>query len=106
VILKFMNTMLAAFLLAIIAVSACAGADLYSVAGTVLNTGTNSPLARARVYLYRSTAAAKPVASAITGDDGQFGFQLPAGSYVMRAGTRDTWENYGSRNPATRSRRR
>ena len=98
--LRFITAIRAALLLILAAVSACAGADLYNVAGTVLNTGTNSPLPRARVYFYRSTAAAKPVASTITGNDGRFRFQLPAGSYVMRAGTRDTWENYGSRNPS------
>ncbi len=94
---RFINA--ARIALVAITASACAGADLYSVAGTVLNTGSNSPLPRARVYFYRSPAA-KPVASAITGDDGRFSFRLSAGSYVMRAGTRDTWENYGSRNPS------
>ncbi len=95
-----MNPVRAALLLVVVAAFACDGADVYPVAGTVVNTGTNSPLPRARVYFYRSTAATKPFASTVTGNDGRFGFQLPAGSYVMRAGTRDTWENYGSRNPS------
>jgi hypothetical protein len=88
-----------AVLIAAAAVFSCFGADLYPVAGMVLNAGTNSPLPHARVYFYRSTAA-EPVASTITGDDGRFQFQLPAGSYDMRCGTRDTWENYGSRHPS------
>ncbi|HYA16368.1 MAG TPA: carboxypeptidase-like regulatory domain-containing protein [Bryobacteraceae bacterium] len=76
-------------------------ADLYPVSGTVLNVATDSPLQHARVYFYRSSASGgKPVASAITGDNGRFQFQLPAGSYVMRAGTRDIQENYGARNPS------
>jgi hypothetical protein len=87
-----------AVLLTVAAVSASCAADLYPVADTVVNTGTNAPLPHARVNFYLS-AAAKPVASAITGDDGRFQFQLPAGSYRVLAGTRNTWENYGARHP-------
>lgn len=92
--------MLRAMLLAAIAVAECSAADLFPVAGTIVNTVTNSSLPRAYVFFYHpdSTTA---VARAITGANGRFQFQLPAGSYRMLAGTRDTWENYGSRTPGT-----
>jgi hypothetical protein len=89
-----------AMLLLAATIAACSAADLYPVAGVVLKTETNSPLPRARVRFYRSMAA-KPVAGAITGDDGRFQFQLPAGSYYLVAGTRDVLEQYGSRRPGS-----
>ncbi len=87
-------------LLTAAAITACAAADLFPVAGTVVNATANSPLPRAYVHFYRA-GAAKPVASVITGDNGRFQFRLPAGSYRMFAGTRDTWENYGAHTPGT-----
>ncbi len=90
--------MIRTYLLGAIVAAGCFGADLFPVAGTILNSATNTPLPHARVSFYRG-GAVKPVASAITGDDGRFGFQLPAGTYRMLAGTRETLESYGSRHP-------
>jgi hypothetical protein len=92
--------MLRAMLVAAIAFAECRAADLFPVAGTIVNTVTNSPLPRAYVFFYNPNSTTA-VARAITGTDGRFQFQLPAGSYRMLAGTRDTWENYGSRTPGT-----
>ena len=77
----------------------CSAADLYDVGGAVLNSASNAPLPNAYVYFY-ANGTANPPARSITGGDGRFRFQLPAGTYRMYAGTRDTWETYGSRNPA------
>jgi len=92
--------MLRAIFVAAISITACSAADLFPVAGTIINTVTRSPLARAYVSFYDLNVAG-PVARVITGENGRFQFQLPAGSYRMLAGTRDTWENYGSRTPGT-----
>lgn len=77
------------------AASTCFAADLFPVAGTILNAGTNSPLPHAYVFFYPS-AGAKLAASSVTGEDGRFRFELPAGSYRLLAGTRDVQESYGT----------
>jgi hypothetical protein len=73
-------------------------ADLYHVAGTVIDVQTGSPMSRAQVYVY---LPGKPVPRVpfITSADGHFTFDLPEGGYVLRAGTRTTSEIYGTRNP-------
>ena len=78
----------------------CNAADLYRVAGNVTNAQTGSPLPRAEVYVYRSVGA-KPLATLTTGENGHFSFDLPEGSYVLRAGTRTTSQTYGRRDPAS-----
>jgi len=86
-----------ALLCAVLAVATCCGADLYLVAGTVTNALTRSPLPHAQVYIYKS-GTARPSNPYITGPDGRFSFNLPAGSYALHAGVRGTTGNYGSRN--------
>ncbi len=86
--------------LAIVAAAAPAvrAADLYRVAGVVVNAATGAPLPRARVILMRS--GTPDVAGAtIAGDDGRFSFDVPAGKFSMSAGTRDAGGVFGARNP-------
>lgn len=47
------------------------GANLYTVAGVVVNGETGSPLAKARVFVSRHQAF-DVLAKTITGDDGRF----------------------------------
>ncbi|HVW09491.1 MAG TPA: carboxypeptidase-like regulatory domain-containing protein [Bryobacteraceae bacterium] len=77
----------------------CPAADLYPVAGTIINAAANTPLPHAWVRFLRQ-GASRDVVKAVTGTDGRFAFQLPAGSFLMLAGTRQSWESYGSRTPA------
>ena len=76
----------------------CAAAELYPVAGVVINDQTGTPLPRAEVYLFGRTSP-KPVASMTTGDDGRFNLDVPEGSYRFLAGTRVHAQNYGAKNP-------
>lgn len=76
--------------------AACPGADLYTVAGTVINSETGAALQHAQVYIYRA-GGPRPRSPFIAGNDGRFSFELPAGAYVLRAGTRTTVNNYGMR---------
>ncbi len=85
-------TRLASCLLLIAA--ACPAADLYHVAGTVINAKTNQPLPHAQVYLHKSDTPT-PRAPVISGIDGKFNFDLPEGAYLLRAGTRNLIESYG-----------
>ncbi len=74
-------------------------ADLYRVAGTVINAQTGAALQHAQVYVYPA-GSSKPAARVFS-DDGRFSFDLPKGSYTLRAGTRTNAQNYGARNPDT-----
>ncbi len=84
----------AALFLSVVSLSA---ADLYRVAGTVINAQTGAALPHAEVYAY-AAGASKPAARLMTAD-GRFSFDLPQGSYALRAGTRTNAQVYGSRNP-------
>jgi len=83
--------------IAAIAAAACYAADLYNVAGEVINAQTRAALPHAQVYIYKA-GTAMPHSPFIAGDDGRFSFQLPEGAYVLRAGTRTTLHGYGMRN--------
>ncbi|MGA2714112.1 MAG: carboxypeptidase regulatory-like domain-containing protein [Bryobacteraceae bacterium] len=76
--------------------AASAGADLYTVAGTVINSQTGAVLPHAQIFISRA-GAPRPRSPFITGDNGRFSFELPQGAYVLRAGTRTTMNNYGMR---------
>ena len=85
------------FTLLLVAAVSLNAADLYRVAGTVINAQTGAALPHAEVYVY-APGASKPVAKLMT-DDGRFSFDLPQGSYALRGGTRTNAQSYGSRNP-------
>jgi len=85
-------TRLASCLLLIAA--ACPAADLYRLAGTVINARTNQPVPHAQVYFHKSDAP-YPRAPFISGTDGKFSFDVPEGAYVLQAGTRELIESYG-----------
>lgn len=76
----------------------CGAADLYRVAGVVVNADTGAPLPRAFVAVQR-TGTTPVVASQTTGDDGRFAFDLPQGKYSLHSGTRAALEVYGKRTP-------
>lgn len=88
----------ATLLLAVFAVCATA-ADIYPVAGTVINTQTGAPLPKSRVFILRD-GGTQVVATTITGEDGRFAFRLPEGKYGLHAGPRDLDENFGQRSTA------
>lgn len=92
-------TRLSSTLLLLLTAVLAPAADLYPVAGTIVDAATNTPLPHAYVRFIRQNSN-RPAATAITGADGRFSFQLPAGSFLMLAGTRQSWESYGSRTPA------
>jgi hypothetical protein len=77
------------------------GADLYHVAGVVLNSETGAPLPRANVGM-RPENGQVVIARQVTGPDGRFSFELPQGMYHLTAGTRDALEEYGYRTPESR----
>jgi hypothetical protein len=66
----------------------CQAADLYRVAGIVINSETGASLPRARVVVLR-TGTTRVVATQTIGLDGRFGFELPQGKFNLLAGTRD-----------------
>ena len=72
-------------------------ADLYRVAGVVMNSETSAPLARAHVALHVETGMV--IASQVTGPDGRFSLDVPRGHYHLHAGTRDVMEVYSLRAP-------
>ena len=80
-----------------VAATLCPAADLYRVAGAVVNAQTGAPVPHAEVYIYKS-GTAFPRAPFVAGVDGRFTFDLPEGAYVLRAGTRVRVENYGEQN--------
>ncbi len=92
-----MKQPLFAFALLLAGAVASSAADLYRVAGTVINSQTGAALQHAQVYVYAS-GSSKPAARLMS-DDGRFSFDLPQGSYALRAGTRTNAQVYGSRNP-------
>src|SRR5580698_2353413 len=92
-----MKPCLHALALFVIAGLSGSAADLYRVAGTVVNAQTGSALPHAQVYLF-TAGKATPVANQTTAD-GRFSFDLPQGTYTLRAGTSNNVQNYGSRNP-------
>ena len=58
--------------------------DGYRIAGTVVNTVSGSPLARARVTIY-DVRNPRNLSAQITSEDGHFDFtQLPAGKYSLQ----------------------
>jgi hypothetical protein len=77
------------------------GADLYRVAGIVVNSETGKSLAHAHVHVLR-TGTTQIVATQTTGDDGKFAFELPQGKFNLRAGLRETPESFGTRSPGSR----
>jgi len=76
----------------------CAAADLYRVAGVVVNADTGAPLPRAYVAVEK-TGTTTVVGTRVTGADGSFAFDLPQGKYNLRAGPRAAIEQYGLRAP-------
>lgn len=86
---------------ALLASAAAPAAELYHVAGVVLNSETGAPLARANVGM-RPDNGSIVIAKQVTGSDGRFSFELPKGSYHLTAGTRDALEEYGHRTPQSR----
>ena len=76
----------------------CPAADLYRVAGTVINTQTGSAIPHAHVHVLRARTS-KILSQLITGEDGRFRFDLPEGSYALQGGIRNSLETYGLRNP-------
>jgi hypothetical protein len=89
---------LPALALLFVGVASASAADLYRVAGTVTNTQTGAALRNAEVYVYGEGSSSKPVGKLMS-NDGRFSFDLPQGSYALRAGTRTNAQIYGSRNP-------
>jgi hypothetical protein len=55
---------------------------------------------RAVVTIFPSNTN-RELGEVVTKEDGRFAFSLPAGSYTLRAGTRDAQENYGSHTPSS-----
>ena len=94
-----MRRWLPAFALLLAGVVSSSAADLYRVAGTVINTQTGAALRNAEVYVFGEGSSSKPVGKLAMSDDGRFSFDLPQGSYMLRAGTRTIAQVYGSRNP-------
>jgi hypothetical protein len=90
--------LLSALAASLLAAVTCKAADLYRVAGAVVNAQTGSALPHAEVYVLH-TVNSPTVAKLTTGDDGRFSFDLPEGGYTLRAGTRTTGYLYGERNP-------
>lgn len=79
----------------------CQAADLYRVAGIVINSETGASLPRARVVVLR-TGTTRVVATQTIGLDGRFGFELPQGKFNLLAGTRDVQQSFGIRTPDSR----
>ncbi|HYL77009.1 MAG TPA: carboxypeptidase-like regulatory domain-containing protein [Bryobacteraceae bacterium] len=79
----------------------CRSADLYRVAGVVIDSESGSPLARARVILLRSGTTIT-VATQVVGTDGRFSFEVPQGKFSLLAGTRDLQQTFGARTPDSR----
>src|SRR5580698_4914560 len=92
-----MKPCLHALALFVIAGLSGSAADLYRVAGTVVNAQTGSALLHAQVYIF-AAGKSTPFANQITAD-GRFSFDLPQGSYSVRAGTSNNIQMYGARNP-------
>src|ERR1700693_2473084 len=72
--------------------------ESYTIGGTVINAATNAPYATAHVSIAR-TGTNRAIASMITGNDGRFSMQLPAGKYHLYAGSRDSLQIYGKPRP-------
>ena len=85
-----------AFLAALASAASCA--DLYRVAGTVVDATTGSPLAGVQVVLFLP-AATEPVGSTVTRDDGKFSFNAPAGKLRLMAAMREVRQAFGLRKP-------
>jgi protocatechuate 3,4-dioxygenase beta subunit len=66
-------------------------AQSFRVAGVILNSETASPVRKARMTL---TASGK-TRTFVSGNDGQFEFDVPAGKYALTAEVRDFLERYG-----------
>ncbi|ABF41576.1 intradiol ring-cleavage dioxygenase [Candidatus Koribacter versatilis Ellin345] len=56
----------------------------YRIAGAVVSLTTGEPLARTRVVV-QDTKARQSVQTVMTGDDGHFEFQVPAGKFSLQA---------------------
>ena len=62
----------------------CFAADTYRVAGVLVDAVSNSPLPHMRVLL-TVTGKGQDAASALTGQDGRFAFDLPQGTFNLYA---------------------
>jgi hypothetical protein len=78
--------------------SSAQAADLYRIAGVVVNAATGAPLPRARAALLQE-GTNRILASMTTGEDGCFRFEMPAGKYKLWGGTRDLLWFFGLRAP-------
>jgi hypothetical protein len=78
--------------------SAASSADLYRVAGTVVDAATGSPMPGVQVVLFPPAAGA-PLGSMVTRDDGKFSFDAPAGKLRLMAGKGEVRQSFGLRKP-------
>jgi len=78
----------------------CQGADLFRVAGTVVNAQTGASLAGARVTLSQMGGSAAATRQ-VTGADGRFAFDVAPGKYLLYGGTRDARISTGSDTPTS-----
>lgn len=85
-------------LTALLAGNLCPAADLYRVAGTVVESETGKPLTGASVFL-RLDGSSATASKLVTGPDGRFSFDVPQGTYRLTAGRRDSIQVYGNRRP-------
>lgn len=85
-------------LAALLAGNLCPAADLYRVAGAVVESETGKPLMGARVFL-RPDGSSTAASTLVTGPDGRFSFDVPQGTYHLNAGRRDSIQVYGNRRP-------
>jgi hypothetical protein len=95
-----MRTRFTALAVAAATILSSPAAELYRVAGIVMNTQTGMPLARAQVAV-RKTGSTLTVASLNTSDDGRFAFNLPPGKFNIYAGTRDVMQTLGLHSPGS-----
>jgi hypothetical protein len=79
----------------------CPAADLYRVAGVIVNSETGAPVPRALVAVLR-TGTGQTAVTQTVGTDGRFAFDLPQGKFSLLGGTRDLTQTFGSRAPDSR----
>jgi hypothetical protein len=84
--------------LLLLSLGAGQAADVYRVAGVIVNAQTGAPLAGARLAVLPE-GTTRELAKQVTGADGRFAFEVPKGKYQLFGGVRDNLQRYGMRAP-------